>query len=67
MNHRKQAIESAIADLRRGVFSSQRKAANAYGIPQLTLQQRLNGRKPNAITYFPGELITFAKTTLNFS
>jgi hypothetical protein len=37
MDHREQAIESAIADLRRGVFSSQRKAADAYGIPRSTL------------------------------
>jgi hypothetical protein len=51
MDYCEQAIKSAIADLRRGVFLSQRKAANAYSIPQLTLQQRLNGRKPNAIAH----------------
>jgi hypothetical protein len=58
MDHREQAIESAITDLRRGVFSSQRKAADAYGIPRSTLQQRLNGRKPNAIAHSNQQRLT---------
>jgi hypothetical protein len=58
MDHREQAIESAIADLRRGVFSSQRKAADAYRIPRSTLQQRLNGRKPNAIAHSNQQRLT---------
>ena len=58
MDHHEQAIESAIADLRRGVFSSQRKAADAYGIPRSTLQQRLNGRKPNAIAHSNQQRLT---------
>jgi hypothetical protein len=58
MDHREQAIESTIADLRRGVFSSQRKAADAYRIPRSTLQQRLNGRKPNAIAHSNQQRLT---------
>ena len=58
MDYRKQAIESAIANLRRGVFLSQRKAADAYRIPRSTLQQRLNGRKPNAIAHLNQQRLT---------
>jgi hypothetical protein len=51
MDARELAIQSAIADLNSGVFTSQRKAAQAKGVPQSTLQERLNGRQPNAIAH----------------
>lgn len=44
MDDREVAIQSAIADLNSGVFTSQRQAARAYGIPRSTLQGRLEGR-----------------------
>ncbi|USP74411.1 hypothetical protein yc1106_01685 [Curvularia clavata] len=51
MDPRELAIQSAIRDLNSGVFTSQRKAAQAYGIPRSTLQERLQGRQPNATAH----------------
>ena len=43
MDAREQAIQLAISDLNSGVYSSQRAAAKAYGIPLSTLHGRLRG------------------------
>ena len=43
MDAREAALQSAISDLNTGVYSSQRAAAKAYGIPRSTLSTRLNG------------------------
>jgi hypothetical protein len=51
MDPRELAIQSAIRDLNSGVFTSQRKAAQAYGVPRSTLQERLQGRQPNVIAH----------------
>ena len=58
MDTRELAIQSAIDDLRAGVFTSQRKAAKAYGIPRSTLQERINGRQPNAIAHSNQQRLT---------
>ena len=44
-------IQAAIADLRAGIFTSQRKAARAYDVPESTLRERLQGRLPYAIAH----------------
>ena len=45
------AIQSAIKDLKSGVFTSQRKAAAAYSIPHTLLQARLAGHATHAIAH----------------
>ena len=51
MDPREHAIQSAIGDLDTGVYSSQRAAAKAYGIPRSTLQERLRGRTSSALSH----------------
>ncbi|KAG9188148.1 hypothetical protein G6011_02071 [Alternaria panax] len=51
MDARELAIQSAIRDLESGVYTSQRAAAKAWGVPQSTLQDRLDGRQPRAIAH----------------
>ena len=51
MDPREYAIQSAIQDLQSGIFSSQRAAAKAYGIPRTTLFSRLKGSKNARITH----------------
>jgi transposase len=58
MDPRELAIQSAICDLNAGVFTSQRKAAKAYGVPRSTLQERINGRQPNAIAHQQQQRLT---------
>jgi hypothetical protein len=58
MDPRELAIQSAIADLNSGVFTSQRKAAKAWGVPRSTLQERLHGRQPNAIAHSNQQRLT---------
>ena len=58
MDPRELAIQSAISDLNSGVFTSQRKAAQAWGVPRSTLQERLNGRQPNAIAHSNQQRLT---------
>ena len=41
----------AIADFESGVYKSAQKAALAYGVPPLTLNNRLNGKLPKQIAY----------------
>ena len=43
MDARELAIQSAINDLNSGIYSSQRAAAKAYGIPRPTLSARIRG------------------------
>ena len=43
MDAREVALQSAINDLNIGVYTSQRAAAKAYGIPQSTLATRIQG------------------------
>ena len=58
MDARELAIQAAINDLRTGVFTSQRKAAAAYGVPRSSLQERINGRQPNAIAHSNQQRLT---------
>ncbi|UPX14071.1 uncharacterized protein EKO05_0004563 [Ascochyta rabiei] len=58
MDPREVAIQSAIADLNSGVFTSQRQAAKAYGVPRSTIQERLSGRQPNAIAHHQQQRLT---------
>ncbi|KAF2626477.1 hypothetical protein BU25DRAFT_312804, partial [Macroventuria anomochaeta] len=51
MVSREVAIDNAIRDLNAGVFTSQRKAAKAYGVPRSSLQARLAGHQPHAIAH----------------
>lgn len=45
------AIQSAIGDLRSGVYTSLRKAACAHNVPRSTLQDRLQGRQSHATAH----------------
>jgi hypothetical protein len=58
MDARELAIQSAINDLNSGVFTSQRKAAQAWGVPRSTLQERINGRQPNATAHSNQQRLT---------
>jgi hypothetical protein len=51
MGARELAIQSAIHDLETGVYTSQRAAARAWGVPRSTLQDRLSGHLPHAIAH----------------
>jgi hypothetical protein len=51
MDARELSIQSAIRDLESGVYTSQRAAAKAWGVPRSTLQDRLDGRQPRAIAH----------------
>jgi len=51
MDARETAIQSAIKDIKSGVFTSQRKAAAAYGVPRTSLQARLAGHATHAIAH----------------
>jgi len=43
MDPKETAIALAISDLNAGVYTSQRAAAAAYGVPRTTLRDRLDG------------------------
>ena len=43
------AIQYAIEDFPSGAFTSQRKAAAAYGVAESTLHGQLKGQQPHAI------------------
>jgi hypothetical protein len=58
MDPREHAIQSAISDLNSGVYTSQRKAAAAWGIPRSTLQERLKGCAPHAIAHYRQQRLT---------
>ena len=51
MGSKEEAIQSATRDLESGVFKSQRKAAQAYGVARSILQGRLQGQQPHAIAH----------------
>jgi hypothetical protein len=51
MNVRETAIQLALTDLESGVFTSQRQAPKAYGIPRTTLQTRQACAPPHAIAH----------------
>ena len=51
MDAREQAVQLAINDLNAGIYSSQRAAAKAYGIPRSTLQGRLQGATTSALSH----------------
>ena len=58
MDTREVAIDSAVRDYRAGIFTSLRKAAEAYEVPRSTLQDRMNGRQPNAIAHSNQQQLT---------
>jgi hypothetical protein len=58
MDPREHAIQSAIRHLHSGVYTSQRKAAAAYGIPRSSLQHRLKGSAPHAIAHYQQQRLT---------
>jgi hypothetical protein len=45
------AIQSTIANLKSGVFTSQRQAANAYNISPSTLCSQLASQQPHTTAY----------------
>ncbi|KAK7182772.1 hypothetical protein PSPO01_11111 [Paraphaeosphaeria sporulosa] len=51
MDARELAIQSAINGLNSGLYSSQRAAAKAYGIPLSTLHGRLRGATTSALSH----------------
>ena len=51
MAAREVAIQSAIRDLNTGLYSSQRAAAKAYGVPESTLRNRLKGATNSALSH----------------
>jgi hypothetical protein len=51
MDARELSIQSAIRDLESGVYTSQRAAAKAWGVPRSTLQDRLSGHLPHAVAH----------------
>ena len=51
MEAREVAIQNTIRDLSAGVFTSQRKAAKAYGVPRSSLQARLAGHQTHATAH----------------
>jgi hypothetical protein len=58
MDPKEVAIQNAINDLNAGVFKSQRKAAEAWGIPRSTLRGRLQGQQPHAIAHLNQQRLT---------
>lgn len=58
MDPKEFAIQSAIADLESGVFTSRRKAAERYGIAESTLRGRQQGQQPHAIAHQPQQRLT---------
>lgn len=58
MDTRETAIQSAIADLNSGVEKSQRAVCKKWGVPRSSLQERLNGRVPNAIAHHHEQRLT---------
>ncbi|KAF2688263.1 hypothetical protein K458DRAFT_295462 [Lentithecium fluviatile CBS 122367] len=51
MDTRELAIQRAISNFNTGVYSSQRAAAKAYGIPLSTLHGRLRGATTSGLSY----------------
>jgi hypothetical protein len=49
MDPREVAFNNAIRDLNASIFTGQRQAAQAYGVPRSSLQERMKGRQPHAI------------------
>jgi len=58
MNNHEVAIQNAIRDLISGVYTSQRSAAKAWGIPRSTLQDRMKGRRPHKIAHQQQQRLT---------
>ncbi|RYN90015.1 hypothetical protein AA0119_g11278, partial [Alternaria tenuissima] len=58
MDPREVAFTSAIRDLNAGIFKSQRQAAQAYGVPRSSLQERMKGRQPHAIAHQQQQRLT---------
>jgi hypothetical protein len=61
MDARELAIQSAISDLNTGLYSSQRAAAKAYGIPLSTLHGRLRGATSSALSHQHQQRLTPAQ------
>ena len=58
MDPRETAIQSALRDLNAGVYTSQRRAALAYGVPRSTLQSRLQGQQNHATAHSNQQRLT---------
>ena len=58
MDPREVAFNNAIRDLNAGIFRSQRQAAQAYGVPRSSLQERMKGRQPHAIAHQQQQRLT---------
>jgi len=58
MDARETAIQFAIADLNSSIKKSQHAACSKWGIPQLSLQERLDGSKPHAIAHSHQQRLT---------
>ena len=51
MAQRESMLQSCIADLNSGVFTSVKQAAAAYGLPRSTLRRRLAGVATRSISH----------------
>jgi hypothetical protein len=58
MDPREHAIQCAISDYKSGVYTGQRKAAAAYGIPRSLLRSRLEGHTPHTIAHAQQQRLT---------
>jgi hypothetical protein len=58
MDPRETAIALAISDLDAGIYTSQRAAAKAYGIPRATLQNRLKGATNRTTCHQPEQRLS---------
>jgi hypothetical protein len=58
MDPHEEAIQGAISDLESGVFTSQRAAAKAWGVPRSSIQRRLQGSVPHAIAHQQQQRLT---------
>jgi len=58
MADRELLIQSAIADLDAGIFTSQRQACRAYNIPESTLRGRRAGQQRHAIAHQQQQRLT---------
>jgi hypothetical protein len=58
MDPRENAIALAISDLNAGIYTSQRAAAKAYGIPLSTFQDRLKGATNRATCHQPKQRLS---------
>jgi helix-turn-helix, Psq domain/Tc5 transposase DNA-binding domain len=61
MNQRESMLQSALADLESGKYTSIRQAAKAYNIPRSTLADRQHGKPPRSVAHEQQQRLTPAQ------